>query len=589
MRSSSLPSVCSSRQTVHRVSLACMQCRSRHMRCDAKQPECSRCQLDKRRCTYVKSKRGGRRRATSADSPQGESTVFSEPTSVSPEWKKYIDTIREPSQEIVFSEPCSVTSDSQATPSMIDDPVASPFDNLLDLYYSTFHAAHAFVLPKQNLLDRLEKDPLSFEALVLVMRYIGSLFNPSTSSASLERKVQRALAPIRSREYFLTGYHVQCLLLYSCAAYWCNKTETGLRLLDETIQLAIELGMELESYAIQHGEGDPVLEESWRRTWWQIYVTEAHITGTTRSFPTKTGGLHITTALPCEDHNYQSGTIPPPRTLYEYDMREFLMAEGDAEFSSIAELIGLTRTLNMVLSGRKTGNLSVTRTICAEVDIAISAWCALLPASKKNVKRSDGTVDEQLFNANILIHTCIVDLHRELSDLAYSPIESVSRCAPPSPAERLHVFPSNETHGHTLRVLSSIEKVGRLLNVVTAFDTCTPFLISMIANTTVAHLSACKHLFRGRRLQMEREKIRLSMAALKSLSEFWPLGRRTYTELGIIARESLSLADREISPWVASMGLPPVMCRNIGADLGGALDTCNPFDDSASCEFLMNV
>lgn len=52
---------------------------------------------------------------------------------------------------------------------------------------------------------------------------------------------------------------------------------------------------------------------------------------------------------------------------------------------------------------------------------------------------------------------------------------------------------------------------------------------------------------------MEREKIRLSMGVLKTLSEHWPLGKRTYREMGVIAREVLSLADRDIGTLPTDM------------------------------------
>lgn len=40
------------------VALACTECRSRHLKCDAGTPVCSRCLTDKRECSYVKSRRG---------------------------------------------------------------------------------------------------------------------------------------------------------------------------------------------------------------------------------------------------------------------------------------------------------------------------------------------------------------------------------------------------------------------------------------------------------------------------------------------------------------------------------------------------
>jgi hypothetical protein len=69
----------------------------------------------------------------------------------------------------------------------------------------------------------------------------------------------------------------------------------------------------------------------------------------------------------------------------------------------------------------------------------------------------------------------------------------------------------------------------------------------MIANTTIAQLSACRHIYQGMQLKLGREKIRLSMGTLKVLSKHWPQGKRIYQEVSIIAREILCLGDQNNS------------------------------------------
>jgi hypothetical protein len=61
----------------------------------------------------------------------------------------------------------------------------------------------------------------------------------------------------------------------------------------------------------------------------------------------------------------------------------------------------------------------------------------------------------------------------------------------------------------------------------------------MIANTAIAHLSAYKWVYAGPRLSIERERIRLVVAVLKRISDIWPLGRRTYREVVVVARDIL--------------------------------------------------
>lgn len=68
----------------------------------------------------------------------------------------------------------------------------------------------------------------------------------------------------------------------------------------------------------------------------------------------------------------------------------------------------------------------------------------------------------------------------------------------------------------------------------------------------VAHFSACRYLFKGHALHLERERIRSSMGALRIFGECWPLGKRTYREMGIIAREVLDIAETDIPRSLAA-------------------------------------
>ncbi|EEP76243.1 predicted protein [Uncinocarpus reesii 1704] len=75
------------------------------------------------------------------------------------------------------------------------------------------------------------------------------------------------------------------------------------------------------------------------------------------------------------------------------------------------------------------------------------------------------------------------------------------------------------------------------------------------------------------------------MGALKTLSEVWPLGRRTYTEVGIIAREILALADNDISPWTRPASFD-FAGNGEFKDAVEMFDVYNIFDEPEECDFL---
>ena len=178
---------------------------------------------------------------------------------------------------------------------------------MLSLYYSFFHAAHPCVLPPNAMSLYLTTDSKALQPLHSVMLYIGSLFAPSVRSEAFKLKAEQGLAAGHLLDHTNTGFDVQAVLLYSMAAYWSDETERAKVLMDETVGLALSLGMNRKGFATENGRQDPILEESWRRTWWQLYITDAHIAGGTHNFPYRTSHVEMGVDLPCEEINYETG------------------------------------------------------------------------------------------------------------------------------------------------------------------------------------------------------------------------------------------------------------------------------------------
>ncbi|KAL3466911.1 hypothetical protein BJX64DRAFT_249251 [Aspergillus heterothallicus] len=527
-----------------RVSLACVPCRSKHLRCDATTPMCTRCRNEGLQCVYLKSRRGGRR-------PRPSSTQISIDTSPGILSQQQLPT---PVDEALAAPARSISSDddrshsdrsTSCTVSLNSDNMSdsSLSEQFFSQYYTYFHAAQPCVLPLWALKQQVATDGRPLQALVSVVQYIGSVFAKSVISTSMKIEAEQAVASIGVNGP-VTGFDVQALVIFSIAIYWGNEPEKALNFLDKAIALALELGMNTQGYAYAHGQKDPMLEECWRRTWWQLYVTDAHIAGSTSTFPFRTSHVEMDVDLPCDEEFYERGAIPRVRTLQDYDMREFLDDE-DRVFSSFAELVGLTRSLDLALRARKGMTIATAPAVCANTDASVMAWRSLLPPSKRDLVREDGSFDELLFKSNMVINTYIVDLHRQLSTLAYSPIEAIAHCAPDAPPESLRGCNSVECQLHTAKVLRAIDQFDDLLTLPTNIATHTPFIICMIANTVIAHLAACRFHYSGHQLKLARERIRLSMGALKVLGEYWPMGLRTYKEVGIVAREILGLKDQQ--------------------------------------------
>jgi hypothetical protein len=179
-------------------------------------------------------------------------------------------------------------------------------------YYSYFHAAQPCVLPLWALKQRIATEGRPLQTLVSVIQYIGSVFAKSVISASMKVEAEQAVASIGVNAP-VTGFDVQALILLSIAIYWANEPEKALKMLDKSIALALELGMNKRGFAYTHGQKDPMLEECWRRTWWQLYVTDAHIAGSTSTFPFRTSSVEMDVDLPCDEEFYESGVSSSDR------------------------------------------------------------------------------------------------------------------------------------------------------------------------------------------------------------------------------------------------------------------------------------
>ncbi|KAB8235651.1 fungal specific transcription factor domain-containing protein [Aspergillus alliaceus] len=248
--------------------------------------------------------------------------------------------------------------------------------------------------------------------------------------------------------------------------------------------MALELGLNKQRFALENENGGVVLEESWRGTWWQIYVTDAHITGSTHTFPFRTSNVEMDVDLPCKEDEYEAGKIPRPRSLQGYEMREF-SGDDSPGLSSFAELARLTRSLDLALASRQLQGVVNAQATCANLDATPHGMA--------------------IFVAILEEGYCpyVIDVHRQLSMLEYTPIESIAHCVPP-PQIAIRGYNTQDRHLHTAKVLRAIKQSDKLLTLPTNIAAHTPFIICMISNITVAHLSACRFVVQGQQLRPAR-------------------------------------------------------------------------------------
>ncbi|KAH8895479.1 putative C6 transcription factor [Thozetella sp. PMI_491] len=540
----------SPKNTATRVSLACIPCRTRHVRCDARQPTCVRCSGEGRQCQWTKSRRGGldraalaaRRAQLEADAPRDNHRP--KPLAAASE-RHSQDRPSSSSPSQTFTSPVTAGQGLEFEPRNMPDQIQTRCaeilsDSLIDAYYSCFHGFHPFVLPRRHLesFHRTLGEKGRMEPLLLVMRLMGALYTQSAQVATLKDETVRvADQTLHSPP---DPFLVQFRLLYAIILFWSDDNPRARENMDAAIRMSVELDMFRQQFATQHGDGSSVLEESWRRTWWQIYIVDAFWAATTHSFVFQTSGIEATVDLPCEEEDYEAGTIPAPRTLEDFSMREF--SSDESHFSSFAYLIGAVRGVALLVE-----NISPTaidgppQQVLEELDAVADGWLLLLPEPKKGALSKGGEIDELMFQAHMALHAAVIGLHRPFSELLFNPVECISSCATPAPTARL---PQESRALHTMRCLRSIESQVRLLALPARSFCHSPFAVCMIATGTIPLLSACKFLFSGKRLVLGRDQIRLTIGCLKSLALVWQRGARVLRENQAIAREVFSIAPK---------------------------------------------
>ncbi|KAF5576828.1 C6 transcription factor [Fusarium pseudoanthophilum] len=394
-----------------RSSLACLECRTKHLKCDAKQPKCSRCVSYDKACQYAASRRGGldraalterrRRLANKADahlSPDISVAVADEGVTLGDE------TVTGPDCMEVFDASLPVPTpipENHETPSFRHGVLTD--DALVKSYYTNFHHLHPFAPPYKHLVQLSQTSAFNFSPLLASMRLIGHIYDTHQWSESLSSAVEAQIFQLKPSD----AVQVQARLLYSIALFWYTFKAQAKEQMDAAVDVAVKLEMHKKDFAATFGFGDPIMVECWRRTWWMLFIVDASYAGTLGTMNFKTLHVEPTAELPCEDADYESGIIPTPKTLQDFDSREF--DSEDVVFSSFAYLIGATRCAAQVICmSPKRATREHSEAIIQSADSAFDAWLLLLPKDKKPVLKADGTIDELMFQAHLLIHVYVL-------------------------------------------------------------------------------------------------------------------------------------------------------------------------------------
>jgi Fungal specific transcription factor domain len=219
---------------------------------------------------------------------------------------------------------------------------ASISEGCIEAFFHYFYAAHPFLLPKALLLEALKAKGLHH--LEAAVKFIGSHYVAQASTTVIGQEVSYLLA---SKDCPRDGFTVQTLLLLAICLDGDTEQEKALEMLGQAQDLALELGMHQREFAITHGEGSPVLEESWRRTWWELYIVDGMVAGVHQQSSFRLDEVVSSVLLPCEEQEYTLG-------VSFYMSPESLNVNYHSIFLRLIQLTSLTtnRSNSMMLLSR---------------------------------------------------------------------------------------------------------------------------------------------------------------------------------------------------------------------------------------------
>lgn len=302
-----------------RSSLACLPCRSRHLKCDGKRPSCTRCAEYGKQCNYARSRRGGLDRAALAErrrrlAATEEGAITDEPSPQRPATSQqgpectsqFLETDFPSSYDLLNGISIGDGASGMISPAASQIVIGNiEKDALVDAYYKNFHKLHPFLPPQRHFL-RLCQDPnrqLNFTPLIAVMRFVGHIFNSRRWSGQLRDSAETCFSQALPTDPVM----VQCRLLYSMALFWYDYKAESKMEMEKATRLALDLHMFSQDFAAKHAADDPVMRECWRRTWWTLYLVDAYYAGTLGTMNFEVVDIEATVDLPCEESEFESG------------------------------------------------------------------------------------------------------------------------------------------------------------------------------------------------------------------------------------------------------------------------------------------
>lgn len=529
--------------------LACDECRRKHLKCDGSSPICRRCLQEGLTCIYTPSRRGRARRSKRNGVPTNNSANDSDNTTNDNTTDNLVngngtvntignvesnqarfDPVRtnlasplanNTMQSLDYNLPSlqSLTPAPQYTWSL--NPVDR--ERLIALFYTNFYPAHPFLVP--NTFYHTHRYPYYLDLMVC---FVGHHFTtPLADAAAFRNAVHSAMSGVDDQ----TPYRVQALTLYAIILHSLQQPKEAVSCITRAANIALQLGMNEPSFARANAADSAVIEESLRRTWWELYTVDVYISAIHRSPTFATARATSLPLLPCAQNVFEEGLCDPnPPNLRAFENRVFSLDQRN-NFSSMCFRIDAIRIVGRVSALAATGDADPDS--IQSLDNAIASWEYNLPPLFTDVVGSSGEVDLMLFQARCFISCASIFLHFPRSALPETvPTANDIACA----KGYTQIAPTSRHH--TIKAIAASKNLSNLATIPWPLERHSPFFVcGLVLGCIIQLATGSIHLHQCGLdcLQQHRDRVVLMVGALQRMGERWVLAQNAVRCLKVVA------------------------------------------------------
>ncbi|KAE8149925.1 hypothetical protein BDV25DRAFT_140308 [Aspergillus avenaceus] len=518
-------------------SLACVPCRRRHLKCDALMPVCTRCQSTNTECRYVRSRRGLRTKSTNpppsrfdeemlnADDFEAWLNAAALATQLEADPSLFQGLNTPPSWDM----PCC----PEETPTWPEKEHLTTtrdlaYDPMIQLFYQNFHRSHPFAVPRKTLHSLSHRVP---PYILCIMRYIGAHYYPDER---FKEEFRQPAYTVLADTVLRDGFKVQGLLLLSIVEHAHGQEDNAEMNMSAAIDLALELGMQHAGFARLNSEGSSVLAESWRRTFWELYIVDGLLAAMRDQSSFRLFSQKTDVKLPCLEELYSSGTDIIPTTITLEDLRHGWPM--DQMISSFAHRVESVRNLGLVMEVNRSLDPNLESRV-ETIDATLVSSMMELPSSQDTAYDSSN-LDEMLFQAEMINYLSMIYLHHPRSSMRFASFRARTWCT------RLRVCNSNpapaELDMHSQKFLRAADLLSNLVTLPSTIKYRTPIFTCALAMCIVVHTAACLIVTSPDKIESLKARIQLSIGGLNMLGKYWPMAKMVrqqmvnmYQEVGL--------------------------------------------------------